>query len=196
MNKTWKSLKKQGLMDIVVKVLSREGLEGLTMDAVAEEAGVAKGTLYTYFKSKQDLIKEAIEVIVRPMIEELTSILESDLPPDERLKKMITRHLAYFETHRDFFRVFVHDRLSSQMRLKRYRSCHYQNFLKSTAVVLEEGIGKGMFRAMDPLKLAAILVEADIAVINQRLLSDRPGPAELDAALISDVFFRGIQRNL
>lgn len=196
MKKTWKILKKQGLMDIVVRVLCRDGMDGLTMDAVAEEAGVAKGTLYAYFKNKQDLVKEAMEATVKPMVEELLLILKSNLPPEERLRNMIARHLSYFETHRDFFRIFVHDRFAAQRRLKRYRSGRYHEFLETTAAVLDEGIRDGTFRCMDSLKAAAILVESDIAVINQRLLSDQPGPVETDAALISDVFFRGIQRNL
>lgn len=196
MKKTWKTLKKQGLTEIVVRVVSRDGLDGLTMDAVAEEAGVAKGTLYAYYKNKQDLLKEAIDATVKPLVEELVSILKSALPPEERLQKMILSHLSYFETHRDFFRIFVHDRFAAQQRLKRYRSCGYHEFLETTAEVVDEGIRNGSFRPMDSLKMAAMLVETDIAIINQRLLSDRPGPVELDAALISDVFFHGIQRTL
>lgn len=196
MKKVWKAQKKQGLMEIVVKVISRDGADGLTMDAVAEEAGVAKGTLYAYFKNKQDLLKEAIEATVKPMVDELVVVLKSNLSPEERLRKMILMHLSYFEAHRDFFRIFVHDRVAAQQRLKRYRSCRYHEFLENTAHVIDEGVRDGMFRPLDSLKLAAMLVEADIAVINQRLLSDQPSPVELDAALISDVFFHGIQRTL
>lgn len=196
MNKGWKDLKRQGLLDIVVKVLSREGLDGLTMDAIAGEAGVAKGTIYSYFKNKQDLVKEAIEATVIPMVEGLTEILKSELPPDERLRTMTLRHLSYFEENRDFFRIFVHDRLAAQQRMKRYRSSRYHDFLQTAAAVIEEGIKLGLFRPIDSFKTAAMMVEADIAVIHQRLLSNQPGPVEVDAALISDVFLHGIQRTL
>lgn len=194
MKKVWKDIKKQGLMDVVVKVLSREGLDGVTMDAVALEAGVAKGTIYSYFKNKQELVKAAIDATILPMHEELFEILKSDSPPDQRLREMSFRHLIYFENHRDFFRIFVHDRFASQRRLKRYRSGRYHRFLEATAAVVEEGIRLGFFRDMDALKTAAMIVEADIAIINQRLLSEKPGPVERDAALVSDVFLHGIQR--
>jgi AcrR family transcriptional regulator len=194
-NKVWKELKKESLMKIVVQVLSREGLNDLTMDTVAREAGVAKGTLYTYFRNKQDLVREAIDISIAPMLEELNGILKSKLSPDQKLRKMTLRHLAYFEAHRDFFSIFVHDRHNEQRRLKRYRSHHYQDFLERVASVIRDGIRAKIFRDIDAKKIAAMLVESNISIIFQRLLSDHPDPVERDAALITDVFLNGIQRS-
>jgi AcrR family transcriptional regulator len=194
MHKTWKALKKESLMKIVVQVLSREGLNGLTMDTVAREAGVAKGTLYTYFHNKQDLVKEAIEATILPLIDMLNEILLSDDSPDQKLTSMTFSHLSYFEQHRDFFGIFVHDRQAASQRLKRYRSCHYQQLLEHVARVIQDGIEQNIFRNLDPHRLAAMLIEADIAVIFQRLLSEQTGPVETDAALITDIFLHGIQR--
>jgi TetR/AcrR family transcriptional regulator, fatty acid metabolism regulator protein len=195
LNKVWKELKKESLMKIVVQVLSREGLNDLTMDTVAREAGVAKGTLYTYFRNKQDLVREAIDISIAPMLEELNTILKSKLSPDQKLRKMTLRHLSYFETHRDFFSIFVHDRHNEQRRLKRYRSHHYQDFLERVASVIRDGIRAKTFRDLDSRKIAAMLVESNISIISQRLLSDDPAPVERDAALITDVFLNGIQRS-
>jgi AcrR family transcriptional regulator len=196
MHKTWKALKKESLVNIVVQVLSREGLTGLTMDTIAREAGVAKGTLYTYFRNKQDLVKEAIEATILPMIEMLNGVLRSDLPPDRKLTSMTLNHLLYYEKHRDFFSIFVNDRQAASQRLKRYRSCHYQQFVESVAGVIQDGIEKKIFRSLDPHRVAAMLIEADIAIIFQRLLSDQSGPVERDAALITDLFLHGIQRTV
>ena len=194
--KAWKDLKKETLMKIVVGVLSREGLHDTTMDIVAREAGVAKGTLYTYFRNKEDLVKEAIDTTIAPMLEELTAILKSKLPPDQKLIQMTSRHLSYFEEHRDFFSIFVHDRSREQRRLKRYRSCQYQDFVDAVALVIRDGIEKKIFRDLDHRKIAAMLIESNISVIFQRLfLSDQSVPVESDASLITDVFLHGIQRN-
>lgn len=195
MNKVWKELKKESLMKIVVQVLSREGLNDLTMDTVAREAGIAKGTLYTYFRNKQDLVREAIDISIAPMLDELNAILKSKLSPDQKLRKMTIRHLTYFETHRDFFSIFVHDRHNEQRRLKRYRSGQYQDFLETVASVVRDGIRAKMFRDIDARKIAAMLVESNVSIIFQRLLSDHPAPVERDAALITDVFLNGIQRS-
>ena len=184
-------------MKVVVGVLSREGLHDTTMDIVAREAGVAKGTLYSYFRNKEDLVKEAIDATIAPMLEELTTILKSELPADQKLIQMIRRHLSYFEEHRDFFSIFVHDRNREQRRLKRYRSCQYQDFLDAVAAVIHDGMKNRLFRELDHRKVAAMLVESNISVIYQRLFfSDQSVPVERDASLITDVFLKGIQRNV
>jgi AcrR family transcriptional regulator len=196
MKNAWKDLKKETLMKIVVQVLSREGLHDTTMDIVAREAGVAKGTLYTYFRNKEDLVREAIEATIAPMLEELTTILKGESRPDKKLNLMILRHLSYFEKHRDFFSIFVNDRSHEQRRMKRYRSCQYQDFIETVAMVIRDGIQMKIFREVDQRKVAAMLVESSISVIYQRLfLSDQTLPVERDAELIHDVFLKGIQRN-
>jgi TetR/AcrR family transcriptional regulator, fatty acid metabolism regulator protein len=188
----WKNVKKNGLMSAAVRVLSREGVSGLTMDDVAMEAGVAKGTLYVYFKNKQDLLKEMVETAIAPMVEELTAILESNDSAKARLCSMTQRHLSYFDEHREFFRIFVHDRMTSLQRMKRYRNNRYQTFVNAIAKVLQTGIEQGEFRSLDPYKVASIWTESNIAMIHLRLLSENPGSSENDAALICDVLLRGI----
>jgi TetR/AcrR family transcriptional regulator, fatty acid metabolism regulator protein len=188
----WKNVKKNGLMSAAVRVLSRQGVSGLTMDDVAMEAGVAKGTLYVYFKNKQELLKELVETATAPMVEELTTILESKDSPRARLCSMTQRHLSYFDEHREFFRVFVHDRMTSLQRMKRYRNNRYQTFVNAIAKVLQTGIEQGEFRSLDPYKVASMWTESNIAMIHLRLLSENPGSSESDAALICDVLLRGI----
>jgi AcrR family transcriptional regulator len=188
----WKNVKKNGLMSAAVKVLSREGVSGLTMDDVAMEAGVAKGTLYVYFKNKQDLLKELVETAIAPMVDELTSILESNASPKDRLISMTQRHLSYFDEHRDFFRIFVHDRMTSIQRMKRYRNNRYQTFVNAIAEVLQTGVEQGEFRSFDVNKVASMWTESNIAMIHLRLLSENPEPSENDAALICEVLLRGI----
>src|SRR5262245_49104322 len=188
----WKNVKKNGLMSAAVRVLSRQGAERLTMDEVAMEAGVAKGTLYVYFKNKQDLLKELVETAIAPMVEELTGILESNDSPKARLCSMTQRHLSYFDEHREFFRIFVHDRMAAIQRMKRYRNNRYQTFVNAIAKVLQTGIEQGEFRSLDPYKVASMWTESNIAMIHLRLLSETPGSSENDAALICEVLLRGI----
>ncbi len=60
------------------------------------------------------------------------------------------------------------------------------------AAAVAAGIESGDFRPMDARKVAAMLLEASIAVISQRLWDEAPGPWEEDARVLIDVFLRGI----
>lgn len=191
-NKSWKNLKKQALLEAVLHVFSEKGVNGLTMDNVALQAGVAKGTLYAYFENKQDLLKTAIEAGISPLVQELTELLESNLSPVEKLSRLTLRHLTYCDEHRNFFRILVYDRQASQERMRRYKSGLYQDFLRTIARVVADGIKDGSLRPANPSHVACMLIESNIAVIHQRLQSENPSPVEEDARFITETFLYGI----
>jgi TetR/AcrR family transcriptional regulator len=191
-NKAWKSLKKQALVEAVLRVFSKQGVNGLTMENMACVAGVAKGTLYAYFENKQELLKTAIEAGISPLIEELSQMLDSDLPPIEKLQKLTLRHLAYCDEHRNFFRILVYDRRTVQERIGRYKSSLYDDFLERIACVIGAGIKEGSLRPANPHHIASMLIESNIAVIHQRLQSENPSPVEKDARSLSDAFLFGV----
>jgi len=185
-------LTRQHIRDAVVRVITEVGVHGLTMARVADEAGIAKGTLYRYFTTKSDLIRDTIDDCLAPMRSELVALAKESLPPEERLRRMTLRHLSFFEEHRDFFRVLLHERSRAQARVGRSRSGVYQALVEATAGVLREGIDSGDFRPLDPGKLGAMIIDANIAVIGHRLLADRAGSVEDDAMFLSSVLMNGI----
>lgn len=190
--KAWEAITRQAIVDAAVRVISKSGVEGLKMETVAHEAGVAKGTLYQYFKDKQDLLRSTMEASVGPLFDEINAVLESNLSPREKLTRFINMHLGYFEEHRHLFRILLYDRHFVQSRCKRYGSERYRAFLERIASVLEEGMKSGEFRQAHSLRLAAILMESNIAMINQRLLAEHPSTVTEDCNLIESVFFQGI----
>lgn len=191
--KLWESMTRQGIVEAVVRVLGAQGMQGLTMDLVAEQAGVAKGTLYVYFKNKQELLKATIEVSLAPLIKNLNELLDSRLPPDEKVRALVSRHLGFFDENRPLFRVLMYE--LTQARWKRFGTSRYESFISRLAAALEEGCRDGSFRPVNCVHLAAMLMESDIAIIHQRLHCDNPGPVEEDARLVAETFLLGISQD-
>jgi AcrR family transcriptional regulator len=189
----WESFTRKNIQEAVIRILSRQGSAALTMERVAAEAGLAKGTLYAYFKDKKQLLESVKETSLQPMREELFSLLESDLSPERKLEGLITRHLGYFDENRGFFRVLLWERQLASIHLRRQQSTYYQNFVDRVARVFAEGVKKGIFKPLDPVKVALMIIEANIAMVGQRLLKDNPAPVEEDAGLLIDVFMQGVK---
>jgi AcrR family transcriptional regulator len=188
----WDAFKRQGIQEAVATLMSREGIAGLTMEKVASEAGIAKGTLYLYFKSKEELIESVFQASIAPMYACLHAILDSHLPPDRKLEAALARQLGYFDEHRPLFRVLVYERDTSQARRKRHQSPRYRGYVAKLGETIQAGVRAGILRTADPLKVAAMLAESNIALIRQRLLDEHPAPAEDDARLLWEVFSKGI----
>ena len=189
-----KDLTRRHIHEAVIRAVTRVGVNGLTMDMIAEEARIAKGTIYLHFRTKDELVRETIATCLAPMVDELVAILESDLPPDERLLRFTRRHLAYFEDHRYLFRVLVHERGRTRIRGGRHRSGVYEKLVEKTTAAIALGVQSGVFRSVDPVRIAGMVVDANITVIGQRLLEDQPASARDDADFLCGVFMNGIRR--
>jgi len=61
--KVLEAFTRKDILDSAVGLLTRNGIQGLTMDRVAAEAGVAKGTLYVYFKNKEEILDAALRCV-------------------------------------------------------------------------------------------------------------------------------------
>src|SRR5438105_13042214 len=101
----WESFKRQGIQHAVVRLMCREGLKSVTMDRVAQEAGIAKGTVYLHYRDKQELLDEVKESSLAPVIEKLDDIFKSTATPQRKLQQYSLRYLTYFDERRELFRI-------------------------------------------------------------------------------------------
>jgi len=146
---------KQALYEATVTVLSTHGVDELTMDRVAAEAGIAKGSVYRYFRSKRDLLEFVYARLVDPVFENLEEIAAKPQPAIEKLSgqlHMLLEHAAqHGQVHKLLFEdEAVHAILQSSERRGSEVAC------QRLANVFEQGIAEGVFRAGDPLMLAAL----------------------------------------
>src|SRR5215470_17785572 len=84
-----KEFRVREMMEAARRVIGRYGFEGTTIDRVAEEARVAKGTIYLYFSNKEDLLHAAVFEGIRMMVDETRREDRPELPPLERLHALV-----------------------------------------------------------------------------------------------------------
>lgn len=86
--------KLEHILDAVVACLARYGFSGTTMDLIAEEAGVSKGTLTYYFKNKEDIIARVAAHVANKFHGEVRESLQGLTDPRERLMRVIDQFWA------------------------------------------------------------------------------------------------------
>ncbi len=102
MNKT-----KKVIFDAAIKSFSKKGYHKSTMDEIAETAGVAKGTLYYHFKSKEDIFNFIIDEGVKIVQEELDDKTKYLDDPVEKLRKICEVQLSLVITYLPFFKTIL-----------------------------------------------------------------------------------------
>jgi len=192
--KVLEAFTRQGILDAAIGLLTREGVQGLTMDRVAMEAGVAKGTLYVYFTNKEEILDAALDASFDPLITELSALLDDDCVPDRKLAEFSLCHLRFFDEHRDLIRVLFFDRERTHSEKNHYADNRYQTSVKQVAAVLDEGVRQGLFSSLDLMKGAAMFIEANMGMVMQRIHDGISGDVEKDAKQITDLFMEGLRK--
>lgn len=140
MNKT-----KTAIFEAAIKTFSSHGYNGTTMDQVAEVAGVAKGTLYYHFKSKEEIFNFIIEEGLGVMVEELKEHIKTVVNPLEKLRVICKAQLFILYRNKDFFKV-----LMSQLWGQEIRQVELRNklgfFIEEIKIFFEEAMELGVVR--------------------------------------------------
>ncbi len=173
-------------------VIARRGLSAASMEAIAHEAGVAKGTLYLYFRDRGDLLEQAVVGIFDELVARLEAVLAARRPLRETLRALLLTKLALFDEHRDFLRVYAELRAGDAGACpRRRRDARHARYLKLLSEWLEEAVRRGEAKPFDPARAALFLVEGTNAVLEQRLTSRDQKTTE-EVEWIVDLFLDGI----
>ncbi len=180
------------ILDAGLKTLLEQGIEGFTMDRVAMDAGVAKGTLYLHFKDKEELLIASIEKGFEPFFSTAERVLDSDQSPEKKIETFTLEGFRFFERQRQLFNIV--------MRTKELKKRHameddvlYWNLVSKIARVLDDGIHEGLFKPIDSIKVAGMFLDAQGALILQHLAGKSSATAEEHVNVVMDVFLNGLR---
>ncbi len=105
-------IKKRRILESARGLLVGHGLQNLTLDEVAKNAGVAKGTLFLHYKSKEELLRAAYLDLAYSLEAALKNIEDSDLKGQTLLEKTAEAILSYLDVNSDFLLQIGPDRFS------------------------------------------------------------------------------------
>lgn len=189
----------QSIQEATMRVISRKGMSAATMQEIAEEAGVAKGTIYLYFRDREELVERTFEQAMARLMSDIDAALESEARFEEKLRAVMTAKLAFFASNREFFRLYLSMRLPEgtperQRRQKRNCQPQYRARLEKLGAEIESAMDRGEVRRGDAHRLALFIIEGSSAIVLERLNEDASPPESADVDLIVGFIFDGIRK--
>lgn len=127
------------------RIFAEKGFDSATMSEIAEAAGVAEGTIYTYFNNKKDLLFSLPTERFKSFKEGTEELFEIK-DTVRKLRRFIRYHFAIFLTNRNFLKTFL---LDIKLNRQFYESPAYKEYLDYMKIldeILDEGKKKGVFR--------------------------------------------------
>ena len=189
----------QSIQGATMRVIARKGMAAATMQEIAEEAGVAKGTIYLYFRDRDELVEKTFESAMAQLGLEMDEALDRDIPFEEKIRAVVAGQLAFFSENREFFRLFLSMRLpegSPDRQRRQQASCQprYRMRIDRFAGVLSEAMARGEIRQADPHRTAVFIMEGSTAILTERLTEDAPPPDTADVDLIVGMILDGVRK--
>jgi len=185
-------IRRNQILDAATKVFVRLGFQHARMDDIVEESGLSKGTLYWYFKSKEDIINAILRRLFTGDLENLQSLLQAEGTASERLIQLtnhrvngLKRMSSLVPIIFEFYAVAVH-----QQWIKQFINEYFRHFRTLLEQLIQQGIDRGEFRHVNATNAAitfASLYEGltlhwmmDPQTVQWEILSENSIPMLLD----------------
>ena len=190
--------KRTRIIDAAVEVFAAKGYRSARISDIARTAGVADGTIYLYFRNKEDLLLTIFEEKMELVLKELENNLEQHSDPLERIKVFAETHFTLLQTHPALAQVFQVELRQSTRFLTDYRPEPLWAYLDVFEALIKEGQEAGVLRRDVDLfftKWAFFGALDELSI--QWVLSRKRERFQLDEAAkqLVSVFFNGIRRN-
>ncbi len=185
------SMMKEAVYEGAVAVLTEYGLNGTTMDRVAAAAGMAKGSIYNHFRSKQEILEFVHSRAVAPMQEALEEIVTSRLGAAEKLASISRLWREYLSQHHAVFEFLINDHAAKRL-LRDTEQTTRASGIKQITTIIEQGIHEGAFRPIDARAVAEMFVSASIGMVEQEFAAGMSRPVDEVVDTLMRVFLHGL----
>mgnify|MGYP005836178833 CR=1 FL=1 len=138
--------KKSAIIDASVQVFAQKGFYNAKVSDIAEAAGVAAGTIYLYFKNKDDLLISLFEEKMEAILQRFRNQLQDIDDPVEKLHTMVDVYFDLIEEDKQLAVVFQVELRQSATFLKDYRNQKFLDYLNMIAAIIDDGIAQNFFR--------------------------------------------------
>ena len=176
------------IQDAAMSVIARKGSADATMQEIAAEAGIAKGTIYAYFRDRDELLTKTAARAYERLVAELDSAFDAPGSLDARLTGVVLRQLQFFDEHRELFRAYLALSNRDSTALRKSKKVYLQRVEK----MFVDAEARGEIRGHDPKELAAMFVDCVRGVVVRRIEEKSKTSREEQAAQVASVLLRGI----
>lgn len=180
------------ILEAARRVIADTGVSEASVERIAQEAGVAKGTLYLYFKNRETLLANACEQVFDELLRTTRSAVQRARGPRRKLEQVVRVGLETAAEHRAFLRALDQDALADlddQAGAVRARMDAYVRLISG---VIERGAKTRAFRSVDNRWAARALLEIMRVAMLDPPHPPRPMSLDAKADAIVDLFVHGI----
>lgn len=190
-----KDFRTSGILDAARRVIAESGWSDASMERIAQEAGVSKGTLYLYFRNKETLLVGAFEHAFTELMQRTREATRSVRGARARIRAIVRAGIEHARENQGFLHALqAHPQLGPEgvSLLTSLVTEQIEQYIRFVAQLIERGVRDQEFRPIDGRLAARFLFEVLRGVVIERVQSPTSPSVQEDVNHTVDFFFHGI----
>lgn len=185
--------KYQRILDAAVEVIAERGYFKSPVSEIAKRAGVADGTVYLYFKSKDDVLRTAIDRRFETFYQQIAEAFLTIPGPREQLEYIAQVHLESYQVNRSMAVLLQTEMRQSAKFIAEFSHRHLARYIQTVREVVRRGQEEGIFRrdVSDGVVAHCMFGTID-ELVSSAVFTGRAYDAKATAAQVMDVLLNGI----
>jgi TetR/AcrR family transcriptional regulator, fatty acid metabolism regulator protein len=188
--------KPQQIIEAAIRVFARNGYYNSRVSDIAREAGIASGTIYLYFRTKEEILVTLFRDTMAAFVAHLRREIADETDPVAKIRRLVALHFTVLEQNPALAEV-VQVELRQGQKFFRGASAHEVSaYFELIGSVLEDGMASGRFRADVPVKIATKVLFGAMDQMATSWVLGKRGYRLVDAAdAVATIFLKGVTRD-
>ena len=186
--------RRREILAAAMRVFAREGVHSATIAQVAAEAGVAVGSIYLYFATKEDLYFSLVDEKLEERLHYLQAELARAATPRKKLRRLVAADMQFFTSNKEFSSIYFSTGSGLEQALKkdlgRAAGRKLAAYVELVAAIMERGISAGELRAASPADLAHVLIGMINSLVYRWVVDESAEPPAAKADWLFELFLR------
>jgi TetR/AcrR family transcriptional regulator, fatty acid metabolism regulator protein len=185
--------KPQQIIEAAVRVFARKGYYNSRVSDIAREAGIAAGTIYLYFKTKDDILVTLFRDKMADFVDTVRKAIAVEPDAASKVRRLVSLHFRILEDNPDLAEVVQVELRQGQKFFRGASSQEIGAYFALIGSVLEEGVAEGRFRSGLPVKVATKMLFGAMDQVATSWVLGRRGYQLVDTAgAVAEIFLQGV----
>jgi len=170
-----KNSKAELIVDVAQRLFAKYGFKKTTIDEIAHSAHIAKGSIYYYFSSKEDIFRTVLDKENRLWSQKVREVINRASTPQEKLRAYLVTRMKYLSKLTNFYSALREEYLEHYAFIENIRKRYFREEIEIVKAILEEGVKKGIFK-VEELELMAFVIVAALKGLEYPWTMEIPMP--------------------
>ncbi|MBN1780725.1 TetR/AcrR family transcriptional regulator [bacterium] len=183
------------ILDTAARLFAHKDFHSVTVDEIAEQVGLSKGTIYLYFDTKENLFFSILVDRTKGLLQELNEAIQSEPDFLKCLENYIRTFFRYFERHEAYFKLMHSEKtrasLEAHIQMHQYAQEVLNDFIENICRLIQKGLDDGRLRPIPVLSMAKMLTGLLNTFTFYRIFASQNRPVEEETKMILDLFLNG-----